>query len=110
VRDALGPRRFEQAFRLGNGMPRERILEYALELSQPSDSSGRTGWEAELTVRELEIARLVAEGLTNKQIAAQLVVSPRTVEGHVGNVLRKLGLERRSQLAALASATPVGSG
>jgi non-specific serine/threonine protein kinase len=52
-----------------------------------------------LSERELEVARLVAEGLANKVIAARLYVSVRTVEVHVRHVLAKLGLENRTQLA-----------
>ena len=44
-----------------------------------------------LTVREREVAELLAEGLTNEQIGARLVISPRTVEHHVSAVLAKLG-------------------
>jgi DNA-binding CsgD family transcriptional regulator/tetratricopeptide (TPR) repeat protein len=52
-----------------------------------------------LSERELEIVRLVAEGLANKTIAARLHLSVRTVEVHVRHVLAKLGLENRTQLA-----------
>ncbi|GAY10712.1 DNA-binding response regulator, LuxR family [Pseudonocardia sp. N23] len=55
----------------------------------------RTG----LTPREREIAAMLAEGRTNRDIAARLVLSERTVETHVGNVLGKLGLARRAQVA-----------
>jgi non-specific serine/threonine protein kinase len=52
-----------------------------------------------LSARELEVARLVAQGLSNKEIASTLVVSLRTAEAHVTNVLSKLGLRSRAQLA-----------
>jgi predicted ATPase/DNA-binding CsgD family transcriptional regulator/Tfp pilus assembly protein PilF len=54
----------------------------------------------ELSVREREVAALVAEGLTDKEIARRLFLSPRTVEGHVLAVRNKLGLDNRTQLAA----------
>jgi DNA-binding CsgD family transcriptional regulator len=54
----------------------------------------------ELTSRELEVASLVAEGSTNRQIAVKLGVSERTVENHLDHVFRKLGLGGRAQLAA----------
>ena len=55
-----------------------------------------------LTPREREVAALVAEGLSNRQIAVRLVVSERTADVHVSNILRKLDLTSRAQLAAWA--------
>jgi non-specific serine/threonine protein kinase len=52
-----------------------------------------------LTQRQLEIAQLIARGLTNRQIAEQLVVSPHTVERHVENILDKLRLSSRTEVA-----------
>jgi DNA-binding CsgD family transcriptional regulator len=54
----------------------------------------------DLTGRELEIARLVAEGLTNRQIGARLHLSVRTIEGHVEHLRQKLGFANRAQVAA----------
>ena len=53
-----------------------------------------------LTSRELEVAALVAEGLTNQAIASRLSVAPRTAETHVENIRRKLGVRSRAQIAA----------
>ena len=53
-----------------------------------------------LTPREQEVARLVAQGASNRRIAEVLVIGERTAEAHVSNILAKLGLETRVQLAA----------
>jgi DNA-binding CsgD family transcriptional regulator len=57
-----------------------------------------------LTAREREIARLVADALTNRQIADRLFLSARTVETHVRNILAKLGLSNRTEIATVTSA------
>ena len=58
---------------------------------------------AHLTAREVEVVRLLAEGLRNTEIAERLVVSPRTVDHHVSAVLRKLGAKSRGEAVAAAS-------
>ncbi|MEO6997349.1 MAG: helix-turn-helix transcriptional regulator [Terracoccus sp.] len=60
------------------------------------------GWES-LTAAELDIAHLVAAGMTNRQIAERLTVSPRTVQTHVTHILAKLGRQRRSEIAVEAT-------
>ncbi|MDQ4091234.1 MAG: LuxR C-terminal-related transcriptional regulator, partial [Actinomycetota bacterium] len=61
-----------------------------------------TARPAVLSTREEEVARLVAEGLTNRQIAERLVISERTAQNHVQHILTKLGFTTRSQIAAWA--------
>lgn len=70
-----------------------------LQFSQPAVDSSP---ENPLTQREVEVLKLVAEGLSNQNIADQLVVSERTVGKHVGNILEKLHLENRTQAALYA--------
>ena len=57
---------------------------------------------AGLTERELEVVVLLAEGLTNDQIADELVLSPRTVQSHVSNAMKRTRTQSRTQLAVLA--------
>jgi len=57
---------------------------------------------APLTAREAEVAALITQGLTNRQIAERLVVTPATAGTHVTHVLTKLGLHSRAQVAAWA--------
>jgi DNA-binding CsgD family transcriptional regulator/tetratricopeptide (TPR) repeat protein len=60
-----------------------------------------------LSKRELEISRRVAEGASNREIGEALVVSPKTVERHVTNILAKLGLRNRTELASVVRSTAV---
>ncbi len=53
-----------------------------------------------MTRRETQIAELVARGMSNKQIAAKLVISQRTAESHVEHILQKLGFTSRAQIAS----------
>ena len=62
----------------------------------------RTDRRAQLTSRELEVLRLVGEGRSNKEIAAELLISERTARTHVSNILGKLGLSSRTQAALWA--------
>jgi len=85
-----------EAERLGMLPFTERIEQ--LRGRRPAAAAG-----SPLSPRELEVARLVARGLTNKQIGQALYVSERTAENHVQHILTKLGFSNRSQIAAWAS-------
>jgi DNA-binding CsgD family transcriptional regulator/tetratricopeptide (TPR) repeat protein len=89
----------------------EEVREAALTESAATRAvpgTGRAG--RELTRREREVAQLVGEGLTNREIAGRLVLSVRTVETHVDRVLGKLNFHSRSQLIAWVHSTRDGPG
>jgi DNA-binding CsgD family transcriptional regulator len=79
-----------------------RAIAPFLGLSAPALPAPATGAE-ELTQREREVLRLVAEGKSDADIARELVLSPHTVHRHVANILRKLGLHSRAAAAAQAA-------
>jgi predicted ATPase/DNA-binding CsgD family transcriptional regulator len=101
AKEALGSSKFEAEFQAGHRLSRMAALRLALgESDQPEAATASSGAEsAALGKRELEVARLVAEGLSNKQIAARLFISDRTAATHVGNILNKLGFNSRAQVA-----------
>ena len=82
----------------------EPILARADELARPGRGRGadEEPWRP-LTIREFEVARQIAGGLTNAQIAAELFVSPKTISSHVEHILAKLGASRRAEIAAWAA-------
>jgi predicted ATPase/DNA-binding CsgD family transcriptional regulator len=90
----------DRALDEGKAMSLEEAVGYAL--SDAPDDPPRQGRGPALSRRELEVARLAATGLTNREIAAKLFLSVRTVEVHVDHVLTKLGFNNRTQLAAWA--------
>jgi len=108
---ALGAGRFEAAFRAGQRLDRTVALRLVLgELGAGEAGAGEAGagddaGAGPLAKREADVARLVAEGLTNRQIGTRLFISERTVDSHVRSILNKLGVNSRAQIAAwMASA------
>jgi predicted ATPase/DNA-binding CsgD family transcriptional regulator len=101
ARSALGDREFDHVYREGRGMVTEELISLALEEKRPAvPSSTEKRSSAELTPREGEIAGLVAQGLSNRDIASRLVIAQRTAETHVEHILMKLGFTARTQIAA----------
>jgi predicted ATPase/class 3 adenylate cyclase/DNA-binding CsgD family transcriptional regulator len=101
LRDVLGQDDFEACWAEGAALSTEEAIAYAQrgrgERKRPS-----SGW-ASLTPTELDVVRLVGEGLANKDVAKRLFVSPRTVQTHLTHVYTKLALTSRVQLAQEAN-------
>lgn len=111
ARTGLGEARFRACWEEAFALDFEQKVTAGLEDTVPAEQRPPpTGQEAvfELTARELEVARLVADGLSNRAIAAALFVSVATVKTHVSHVLQKLGLESRTQLAGWIAAHDPG--
>ncbi len=103
-RQKLGESAFREAFDEGRRLPLATAIEIALESAAPfvSAEQGTSAPTAQsvLSRREQEVAALIAEGLTNRQIDERLVIAPRTADTHVANILTKLGFTSRSQIAS----------
>lgn len=98
TRRGLGPRTYGTDFRRGSRLKTSDAIAMALDEDQLVTSPPPYD-RANLTKREIEVADLVAQGLTNKAIAAKLVISQRTAQGHVEHILTKLGFTSRTQIA-----------
>jgi predicted ATPase/DNA-binding CsgD family transcriptional regulator len=109
TREALGDTAFERAFEEGAALRFDDAVARAAGRRTPAAAAADTlGEEVRLTRREREIAALVAEGLTNREIAERLVLAQRTAEGHVARILSKLSFTSRAQLAAWVAAQRKG--
>ncbi|GAA2412771.1 LuxR family transcriptional regulator [Nonomuraea africana] len=104
TQEILGDQRYESAFGHGTRFAVEAAISFALDdkLDSAAVPAKSEAESCPLTRREMEIAELVAQGLSNKEIAAALVIAPRTAEGHVEHILAKLGFTSRAQIAAWA--------
>ncbi|MBI5305692.1 MAG: tetratricopeptide repeat protein [Chloroflexi bacterium] len=111
TRAQLDAAAFNAAWATGQAMTVEQAIEFALaEIKIPDmpDAPALSPRQAAkekfggLTAREREVAALIAQGKSNREIAEMLVLSERTIEGHVGNILDKLGFSARTQIAAWA--------
>ncbi|WP_084727633.1 LuxR C-terminal-related transcriptional regulator [Rhodococcoides yunnanense] len=115
AREALGSNEFEARRTSGTAMSVSELTRYALGTTATTTTTttaaatatatraaapeGSGAPVADLSPREHEVAEMLADGLSNKDIAAALVLSPRTIEGHVERVLQKLGMSRRQEVA-----------
>ena len=101
LRDALGEGPFDAAWAQGAALSFEETIAYARR-GRGGRKRPNAGWES-LTPAERDVVRLVSEGLANKDIAARLFISPRTVQTHLTHVYTKLGLTSRVQLVQEAA-------
>jgi DNA-binding CsgD family transcriptional regulator len=101
LRSSMGDAAFDQAWEEGAALTLDDAVNYALR-GRGARGRPAAGWRS-LTPAERDVARLVAEGLPNKDIAAQLFVSPRTVQTHLTHMYGKLGITSRVQLAQQAA-------
>lgn len=108
TRSVLSPDDYDRAMAAGTAMDPAAAIAYGLEeVAAPKPAVERTrrgdAAKSPLTRREREVARLVQDGLSNQQIAERLVLSTRTAEAHVENILRKLGFTSRTAIASWAA-------
>ena len=98
---ALGAARFEAELESGRRLSRDAAVRLALgEPGHVATAASSSTGAGLLAKREAEVARLVADGLSNKEIGARLFISEHTVDSHVRSILNKLGCNSRAQIAA----------
>jgi DNA-binding CsgD family transcriptional regulator len=111
LRRRLGVQSFETEWAAGRKMAPDEIARLALRIDagpgtgvDPMEHSLSTsGRRSGLTRREREVAALVARGMTNRQVAGQLFVAPRTIETHLEHIFAKLSVQTRAEVAAWAA-------
>ena len=108
IRAALNEEAFAAERSAGQAMTLEEAIQYALAPEEGGAAPKQAGVAVSprrlggLTPREQEVAALIAQGLSNREIASRLVIAERTAEGHVQSILNKLAFNSRSQIAAWA--------
>jgi DNA-binding NarL/FixJ family response regulator len=113
LRAHLGERAFDTAWAEGRAMTPEQAMAaqapVAMSTIAPAEPSSvlhapkAPTYPDGLTAREVEVLRLVAQGLTNERVAEQLVISPRTVNTHLTSIFSKIGVSTRSAATRYAS-------
>jgi predicted ATPase/DNA-binding SARP family transcriptional activator/DNA-binding CsgD family transcriptional regulator len=111
VRLGMGEEEWDEAWRKGRAMTLDEAVTYAMKEEKKTDPLPSPEPEEPavdqspvvLTRREEEVAALVAQGMSNRQIAKDLYLSERTIENHVSNILRKLEFASRTEIAAWAT-------
>ncbi|MFC4110977.1 ATP-binding protein [Nonomuraea zeae] len=102
LRDKLGGQAYQEAFDRYAALDVDEAFAYVLGHAEPSSlqRGGASDATSMLTRRELQVAGLIAEGCSNKEIASRLTVSQRTAEAHVDHILGKLSFHSRTQISA----------
>ncbi|HEU4489592.1 MAG TPA: LuxR C-terminal-related transcriptional regulator [Jiangellales bacterium] len=103
ARRALGDTRWSSRYQDGAALDRRQAVGLALgepHENEPSEGARGASTGSVLTRRQWEVAELVARGLTDRQIATRLVISPRTAESHVEQIRTRLGVRSRAEVAA----------
>ena len=106
ARVALGEQQFQRGWNEGRGLPLAAAIAEAQSLAPSADDSAGDDPDSMLSPRQVEILRFLAAGKTDRQIAAMLFISVRTVERHVGAILARLGVPTRT--AAVVAAIAAG--
>ena len=101
ARDMLGEADFQSAWNGGAALSADEAIAFA-QRGRGVRKRPASGWES-LTPTEHDVVRQVSDGLSNKDIAARLFISPRTVQTHLTHVYAKLGLDSRVQLVKEAA-------
>jgi non-specific serine/threonine protein kinase len=109
IRQAGGKDTYDDDYARGGALDLDQALALALGEPEPVTDVDRGDPAVGLTPREAQVAELVGRGLSNKEIAATLVISQRTAEGHVQRILTKFGFTSRAQVATWVAEQRPGS-
>ena len=103
ARAGLGEAAFDAAWAEGKDMPPQLAVELALNQSPLPKADASPSYPAGLSAREVDVLKLVAQGLTNARIAKQLFISPNTVNRHLNSIYHKIGVSSRAAATRFAA-------
>jgi predicted ATPase/DNA-binding CsgD family transcriptional regulator len=103
ARSQLDEAAWTAAWAEGRAMGPEQAVGYALEQEPTPEPDAPEPYPAGLSAREVDVLRLVADGMTNAEVARELFLSPRTVDWHLSSIYRKLGLHSRAEATRFAA-------
>ncbi len=109
ARQALGASRFDAAFETGSGLPLDEVVAQLLNAApQPAQREQPTAAAFDLTPRERDVLGYLIEGMTDREIADALFISPRTVQSHLSRLFAKLDVNTRTAAVTVASRMGLG--